>query len=29
MSEYKRGSMDISYNEKVYAGFIKFALWVC
>ena len=29
MSENKHGSMDISYHEKVFAGFVKFSFWVC
>ncbi|MCY4461149.1 MAG: aa3-type cytochrome c oxidase subunit IV [Albidovulum sp.] len=29
MGDYRHGSMDISYHEKVYARFLKFALWVC
>ena len=28
MAEHKIGSMDISEQEKTFAGFIKFATWV-
>ncbi len=28
MSEYKHGSMDISHQEKTFAGFIKGIIWL-
>ncbi len=28
MSEYKHGSMDISNQEKTFAGFIKGGIWL-
>ncbi|MGC9368622.1 MAG: aa3-type cytochrome c oxidase subunit IV [Paracoccaceae bacterium] len=27
MAEHKHGSMDISDQEKTFAGFVKFATW--
>lgn len=27
MAEYKHGSMDISVQEKTFAGFMRFATW--
>ncbi|MCY4542645.1 MAG: aa3-type cytochrome c oxidase subunit IV [Rhodobacteraceae bacterium] len=29
MVEYEHGSMDVSANEKEFAGFVRFAVWVC
>ena len=28
MAEYKHGEMDITQNEKTFAGFIKVIVWV-
>ncbi len=28
MAEHKQGSMDISVQEKTFAGFIKASMWV-
>ncbi len=28
MSEYKHGSMDVSSQEKTFAGFIKGGIWL-
>lgn len=28
MSEYKHGEMDITEQEKTFAGFIKVSIWV-
>ena len=29
MAEYKHGSMNVTYNEKLFAGFVKMSVWVC
>ena len=29
MADYKHGSMDVTYNEKLFAGFVKMSVWVC
>ena len=29
MEDYKHGSMDVAYNEKLFAGFVKMSVWVC
>jgi len=28
MAEHKHGSMDTSVQEKTFAGFLKFSIWV-
>ncbi len=29
MAEYKRGSMDVSFHEKCFSGFVRFSAWTC
>ena len=29
MADYKHGSMNVTYNEKLFAGFVKMSVWVC
>ena len=29
MAEYKHGEMEIGYQRQLFAGFVKFTLWVC
>ncbi len=29
MSEHEHGKMDVTEQEKTFAGFIKVSLWVC
>ena len=28
MAEHEHGSMDVSRHEKVFAGFVKWSIWV-
>ena len=29
MADYEHGLMDVSYNEKLFASFVRFTAWVC
>lgn len=29
MSEHKHGTMDITENERTFAGFIRWTVWAC